>query len=162
VKIFLAGAEAILTYLRLCPDLIPFLRQGSIIMTYYSKDNTDKMRAVIAPQTGITMVDSGAHSFFSQHIPKSSAGGHTSQKDKRTEDPDKYVKRYIAWVSQNYDKFDYFVELDIQEIVGISQVTKWREEYRNAGIIEKIIPVWHYLPNTWNDWEKWCNDWESR
>lgn len=162
MKIFLAGAEAILTYLRMCPDLIPFLGQGSVLMTYYSKDNTDKMLRTIAPQTGLTMVDSGAHSFFSQHIPKSSAGGHTAQKDKRTEDPDRYVKQYIDWVVQNYDKFDFFVELDIQEIVGIAKVNEWRQAYRDAGIIDKIIPVWHYLPNNWKDWEEWCDEWESR
>jgi hypothetical protein len=163
VKIFLAGVESVLTYINRYPKLIPFLKKCPVFVTFFAKKNAEAVNKILTPHTGIKIVDSGAHSFLSQLLPGSAVKRYApSQKTSRTTNPKKYFKEYLNWIMDNYENYDYFVELDIQELVGNETVNGWRQLFREMGIASKIIPVWHARANTWKTWCNWVNTWESR
>ena len=68
------------------------------------------------------------------------SGAFTFMGKKRTANFDEYVAKYIDFINKN--NVDNFIELDIDNIVGLKKV----EEYRNLINKEtgkKCIPVWH-------------------
>jgi len=107
------------------------------------------------------IVDSGAHSFFTA---SNISGIAVTAKRKTTAselDPDEYVKQYIKWVQDNYNNFDYFIELDIQDIVGYDKVKQWRKLFDKAGVADKIMYVYH-SSNTWGEFQEMVDTVKSR
>ena len=86
------------------------------------------------------IVDCGAHTFFAQLGTLGVAG--TGNNWKR-EEPEAYFTEYLAWLKTYANDLDYFLELDIGDVVGQAQVEKWRERIRKAGLAEKCIIGWH-------------------
>lgn len=115
---------------------------------FYANKASYSLRRLAGVQRGLVTVDSGAHSFFG-YAEGISATGHKS--DGEMPDPHRYLRRYLEWLNRHRTLFDYFVELDIQEIVGQRVVDAWRKQITRLGLGERMIPV-HHSCNTWDDW----------
>ena len=132
-----------------------------VFNSYFYQEKTDAaldyLRGV---ETGPVVIDSGAHSFFGQYevISAQNRKGPTGGKKR---DPHEYLAAYIKWVKANLHRAHYFVELDIQEIVGIDTVDRWRQDYIDEGIADRIIPVWHRM-ETEQRWMDLIETWPSR
>lgn len=133
----------------------------NLFLTYFYLSRTD----IALPQlkvnghTGLITIDSGAHSFFEQK--GLSVTGNTSKQTKKTESPDEYFAKYLSWVIKNYKYFDYFVELDLQEIVGEAKVNEWRALYKEHGVFDKCITV-HHSCNSMEQFGELLNNSESK
>jgi len=97
------------------------------------------------------LIDSGAHSFFSEQ-----EGAYLSLSEKKKSKtklpPKEYFNQYREWLRKHWELFDYFVELDIGEIVGQGQVEAWRKELKKEGLIEKCITVCHPKIINWQEY----------
>ena len=69
------------------------------------------------------------------------SGAHTFQKEGQETDFEKFVYEYSQFVKK-YSKISYFVELDIENKVGLPQVEKWRN-YLIKDTGKQPIVVWH-------------------
>ena len=69
------------------------------------------------------------------------SGAHTLQKEGKEIDYDKLVFEYAEFV-KNHKEIDEYVELDIENKVGLKQVEKWRE-YLTEKVGKPPIVVWH-------------------
>jgi len=115
--------------------------------TYFYKSNTQQMIDRLKPggHLGTITIDSGAHSFFGQAGISSSAHHNKSGKKKSLPKPEDYFDGYVSWLKDNYEKIDYFVELDIQAIVGMEKVKEWRKRLAREGLFDKCIMVFHSI-----------------
>ncbi len=110
-----------------------------------------KSRAFGTKRHKITIiVDSGAHTFFgavglsaTPHIKVRVTPGN----------PNIYLENYLDWVEANWSEIEFFVELDLQEIVGHEQVIRWRKRYKERGFQSKCILVYH----TGDGWNRFRN-----
>ena len=111
----------------------------------------------------ILFIDSGAHSFFSEMAEEGieSASVH-KKKSKTKESPEEYFNKYLIWLVQNYDKYDYFAELDIGEIVGQKKVLEWRELLKKNNLYDKCVTVYHPNIMNWQDYIDMLEDSESK
>lgn len=108
------------------------------------------------------MIDSGAHTFLEKaglHF-----GGFDPIKYKRArksfdvKEADAYVEHYFNFIKQNQGLADYWIELDIQALVGREKLDDWRDLANKMGV--KIIPVWHNLVDGFKDWEELCKNYD--
>jgi len=156
--IYLAGMESILTSY----TTFDLKKDDSIFCTFFYRAKTDKMLDLLgeAGHKGIVTVDSGAHSFFG--YTGSPSASHQQQKadSSKMPDPEEYLERYILWLKQNWNRFTYFVELDIQSILGLDKIKSWRERLREEGLFSKCITVYHSC-DTWEDYVEMIETTES-
>lgn len=108
------------------------------------------------------IVDSGAHTFFSELQGEGLSVSVHTKKTRTKETPEEYWEMYKKWLMENYKYFDYFVELDIGEIVGQNTVLKWRGEIKKLGLYHKCITCYHPRVVSWKAWEEMLNDSESK
>ncbi len=95
------------------------------------------------------MLDSSAHSILYAYAREFKGEniemGHNVNKKAieilRKNELDRYVEDMINFVDKNKDVFDIYVELDVQEIVGIDKVNEWRDEWEARGL--EPMYVWH-------------------
>lgn len=131
---------------------VPIRKEQNIFCTYYYKDKTEAtlrdMKAI--GHKGMITIDSGAHSFFAQLGMSAVNHGNVSGK---IQDPYEYFEEYFNWVMEWKDYFTYFVDLDIQDIVGLDTVRKWRQRFIDAGVGHKMITVWHTVDG-WKNFER--------
>lgn len=147
MRVYFAGFETCFSYgFKPLPKLNYFA-------TYYYKNNTNKVLKSHGKdiQEGLIVVDSGAHSFFSFIGLSVSADNRLSTTE--MPDPDLYFENYLNWIKEYYNYFDYFVELDIQDIVGMDKVRQWRKRLIDANVFDKCILV-HHSCNSWQDYEE--------
>lgn len=149
MRLYFAGMEQCMNSY----DYVP-LKMDNIFTTFFYANNTSRALVELKRQghKGIKTVDSGAHSFFG--FTGTSTMSHHNKKDKEEmPDPNEYMARYIIWLKKHFDLFDYFVELDIQSIVGIEKVKYWRRRLQREGLWEKCIPCLHSVdtPATWEE-----------
>ncbi len=86
------------------------------------------------------------------------SGAHTLQKGKVVVDYDEFVDKYIEFIA-NYKEFIHmYVELDIENIVGLEKVEKWTEKMRNE-IKKDPVVVWH-RERGFEYWEMMCKKYE--
>lgn len=141
MKLYFAGMESITNSY----DDYTFEDTDNVFGTYFYEGNTTKMLLKLrhhGKHKGIITVDSGAHSFFG-FAGVSSATHHKSSKKEDMPDPNEYIMQYLAWLKKYGHLLDYFVELDIQAIVGIEKVRYWRKKLEREGLWHKCIPVLH-------------------
>jgi hypothetical protein len=158
--IYLAGAEG--------GDTDNLIEQNSIrhgFASYYyirtMKNKAEKMQ-FLRKHIRKIVIDSGAHSFFSElHEEGMSVSVHI-KKTKTKETPDEYWELYKKWLLANQEYFDYFVELDIGEIVGQDKVLQWREELKELGLYHKCITVYHPDVVTEKEWVEYIKDSQSK
>lgn len=157
MKVFFAGFETVVASYTVFEK-----PTDDIFATYFYRNKTNALFERVSKakgHQGLIVIDSGAHSFFG-YTGTSTAAHHNNKKVKDMPDPNKYLADYVDWIEENYDHADYFVELDIQSIVGLEQVKKWREIYKSRNIAKKIIKVMHRC-DSWDDFEKMVNESES-
>jgi hypothetical protein len=70
------------------------------------------------------------------------SGAHTLQKPGKAIDWDKFVDGYINYINLHSADIDYFVELDIENKVGLPQVEKWTRLIEQKTGRQPIV-VWH-------------------
>lgn len=154
MKVYLAGADFVLHSWHYIPR-----EEASLFGTFFTAEYANKLlektSAKIRP--GLITIDSGTFTFL-----HSSGISCVSGKSK-TNLPqiDAYVQNYFDWVEKVYDRIDYFVELDVQEIVGLDKVKKWREEWKRRGLYDKCITCYHSV-DTWRDFEEMIDTSQSR
>lgn len=163
MRLFFAGMEGSL-------EAISLVKAGLVenaFFSYYymraSEKQTNYMHTLKPKLVGVSIVDSGAHSFFSE-----AAGGQMGlsasvhkKKQKTKETPQVYFEEYVKWLKANWTGFDYFVELDIGEIVGQKKVLMWREILKLEGLYSKCITVYHPSVMTWDDYIASLDDSQS-
>jgi hypothetical protein len=158
MNIYLAGMEQL--------DGWPFIQRGDIINAFVSyyyvrKKGNSKRMAVMRQKIKRIIIDSGAHSFFAETSQALSASV-VVKKHKTKESPEQFFKEYKEWLHEYWDCFDYFVELDIGEIVGQKRVLEWREELKKEGLFKKCITVVHPKIVSWDDFLQMLDDSESK
>jgi len=104
---------------------------------YYSAAK-DEPRPMPTMPGHCTILDSGAHSFFAMH-----AIGVEKKRETILIDLEHYFTMYIEHLKLNWNKIDYFVELDVGEVYGMKIVKKMRDDFAREGLIEKCIFAWH-------------------
>lgn len=155
MRLYFAGMETAYGY-----NYDQFIPTDNLFCTYFYKRNTEKWLAKFGKDhKGLVTIDSGAHSFFS--FIGLSVSADKSQSKGEMPDPQEYFEGYIKWIKEWYDYADYFVELDLQDIVGQDVVWEWRQRYVDEGIAEKIITV-HHSMNTWAEYDRLINDSKSQ
>ena len=98
------------------------------------------------------IIDSGAHTFFSEK--GVDRAGVVKKNTQTKETYRQYIDNYYKWLMACKDYIDYFVELDIGEIVGQKKVDEWYNELKVKGLDSKCIRVYHpkCCPKGW--WEE--------
>ncbi len=137
-------------------------KDQAVFLSYYYQKQTDFTLSKLKPKghKGKITIDSGAHSFF--ELLGISVVSH-SLNDKRSKMPNPYdfFEKYLTWVKEKYELFDYFVELDLQELVGQDVVDGWRRRMKKAGVFDKCITVNHSY-NSFDDFKKLAKASDSR
>lgn len=119
----------------------------AIMMSYMHMQTNSRAWANLkefrAKYKGMVMIDSGAFSFLHNDLTDEAKASAASREVRTSEGAkalsgkeDAYIHRYMDWLEQNRDAYDWAVELDIQKIVGQEQVDKWREEF-----LARKIPI---------------------
>ncbi len=123
---------------------------------YYLRSKKWDKISDVARNTKSIIVDSGAHTFFSEvdnGDPNSGLSASMIRKKTKTKaSPDEYFDGYIKWLEIWKDKIDYFVELDIGELVGQKKVLLWRKMLEDKGLLHKCITVYHPRIMTYRDY----------
>ncbi len=143
MKIFLSAVE---TYL----DAISKSNYKNLLTSFYYRNGAKRAIDTLGGKREI-MVDSGAYSFFSQRL-KDAASTVKSATHQRTAlvNLDNYVNEYKEFIKKWRDKVNYFVELDIDVLVGKEKLLEIRESLREvAG--EKLIPAYHATMGSWEE-----------
>lgn len=70
------------------------------------------------------------------------SGAHTLQKPGKSVNWEEFVSKYIKFINEHSKDIDYFVELDVENKVGLQRVEKWRERIIRETKREPIV-VWH-------------------
>lgn len=112
--------------------------------------------------TKCIIIDSGAHTFFSENSEAGLTVSVHTKKTKTKESPEEYFENYLLWAKKYYDYYDYFVELDIGELVGQDVVMQWRERLKQHGIFDKCITVMHPKVVTYDEYLKMLDESESK
>jgi hypothetical protein len=148
MKLFLAGTET--PYLAY--SWLP--RSESNVFVSFFKGEAVLARIFKAipsgPRRGYMTIDSGAHTFFGYM--NMSATKHIKLKGS-VPDPGAYFARYVDWMLAHRSRFDYAVELDIQEVVGHDRTRQWRQDYERQGLGASVIRVFH-SNDGWARWEE--------
>lgn len=145
MKVYFAGMENIYNSYKTPPK-----KTDNIFCTFFYPNSTVKFLKDISKDKGhegIITIDSGAHSFFG-YAGTSTAAHHNNKDKSEMPDPYLYFEKYLSFIKEHYEKISYFVELDIQAIVGMDQVWKWRERMSKEGVYDKCIPVIHSIDST--------------
>jgi hypothetical protein len=159
MKVFLAATEDSETSYNM-----QFLKIENIFMSYYyMRQKKDAATLIFNRQHAKTIiVDSGAHTFFSENSDEGLTVSVHTKKTKTKETPEEYFENYLLWAKKYYDYYDYFVELDIGELVGQDVVIQWRERLKQHGIFDKCITVMHPATCTYEEYLKMLDDSESK
>ena len=155
MKIYLAGVEGGDT------GEIKGLIDYAFYSYYYMRNSKTKLIKGAKSLHKLVFVDSGAHSFFSEDETLANAGVH-SKKTKTKGTPEDYFKKYVVWLKENYQHYDYFAELDIGEIVGQKRVREWREILKKNGLYSKCVSVYHPSVMSIDDYKNMLKDSESK
>ncbi len=125
--------------------------EANVFCTYYYKTLTEKTLIKLKDKKhkGLITIDSGAHSFF-EIMGISVTSKKSNERRKDLPNPHEYFENYLEWVKKWYNHFSYFVELDLQALVGQSVVNLWRDRMKKEGVFDKCITVYHYY-NSWDD-----------
>lgn len=98
------------------------------------------------------IIDSGAHSWLSESGVDSAS---TKKKMNKTkESPQEFFAAYLKWIEKYFDYIEYYVELDIGQIIGQEKVDAWYEQIKEKGFEKKCIRVYHPASCT----DEWLNN----
>jgi hypothetical protein len=151
MKLYFAGMDQAMSSYKYEP-----LLTDHVFGTFFYASTSSRMLIALDKMghKGLRTIDSGAHSFFGYAgISTQSHHNNKASKKEQMPDPEKYMFEYISWLKKHNHLFDYFVELDIQAIVGIEKVRYWRRRLEREGLWEKCIPCLHSCdtPEQWDE-----------
>lgn len=157
MRVYFAGMETCYTQ-----GLRDFKKSDNFFCTYYYKQKTDKTleELNISNHDGLITIDSGAHSFFGFAGISCTSDSDGGSRQGDMPDPYLYFENYVQWVKANYDKISYFVELDLQDLLGQEVINGWRQRWKDEGLYEKCITV-HHSMNTMDEYEAMIADSQS-
>jgi hypothetical protein len=159
MKFYLAGYETA------CKNYdIYFPKDYNVFCTYFYKTKTIYTLKELKKRrhTGLITIDSGAHSFFQQvGMAVTKNKKIITEKKLTVVDAKKYFEEYFQFIKEYYDYFSYYVELDIQELVGLPLIYEWRERLKKAGLFKKCITVYHKADGD-NEFKKLLKESESK
>lgn len=139
MRMYLAGGESMIrTYKLAVPG------EANLFASYFYTSNATKFLEHMRqyPRTkGFITIDSGAHSFFGLQGMSCTSGKTPLSVEKP--DEEKYFAAYCDWLEKYWSDINYFVELDIQSIIGIERVRAWRQVLKDRGLFSKCIMVHH-------------------
>ena len=143
MKIFLAAAESY------CKESI---KSGykNLFTTFYIEKKAIELINLADGNRNIT-VDSGAHSFLSQRL-KNAASSIKAAVSAKTDNRnlDNYVDKYCEFIKKYKDKVNYFVELDIDVLIGMEKLLEIRKKlYDVAG--KQLIVCYHSTMGAWKE-----------
>jgi hypothetical protein len=139
MKVYLAGAETIYSAYK---D-IEFQPDYNLFMSYFYK----RACCVALPEVrekghkGLITIDSGAHTFFG--YAGMSVVHNDNNKKGEMPDPYNFFDEYLRWLKEYKKYYSYFVELDIQALLGQEVIDEWRVRIQEAGLADKCIMVHH-------------------
>lgn len=148
MKVFLAAYETAYGIMEKTTGLVEKMAPFNVFCTFWYEPKTRNALTGMKKygHKGTVIIDSGAHSFFG--FTGKSVTAHFQEKPKKEmPDPYLYFEKYISWLDKFRDYFDFFVELDLQEIVGEKTVNSWRKRIIDKGLAPKMITVWHSVQN---------------
>jgi len=64
-----------------------------------------------------------------------------------------YFAQYVTWVERNWSLLTDFIELDMQRLVGLVPVERWRRVLRDRGLLPKAWLV-HHSCDDWAHFER--------
>jgi len=158
MKIYFAGLEQQDTLQLLKEKLI----DNGFISFYYERKHKKTLMPIIRKSIKNVIVDSGAHTFFSEMTYGGLSVSVHKKKTKTKETGDEYFAQYKEWLLKNSDYYDYFVELDIGELVSQKKVLEWREELKKLGLYNRCITVYHPDIMTFQDYIDTLEDSQSK
>jgi len=161
MKLFLAGFENETWH----PIIKTKRVENAFVSYYYMREQKDLGRSameVVRDSVKTIIVDSGAHSFFSERYDEGLSVSNLRKRTKTKQTPDEYMEGYLKWAKAFYPMFDYFVELDIGEIVTQKRVLEWREQIKAEGLYGKCITVNHPAVVPFEDWLATIKDSQSK
>lgn len=125
----------------------------NVFWSYYYSRTKDRTQFLLDlyPSVETLVVDSGAHSFFTEHDALLATSG-LPKKKKEDNDPDLYFKGFLAWLDIVYESIDYYIELDIGELVGQEKILQWRKILQERGFWDKGIAVYHPKVVSWDNY----------
>jgi len=142
MKVYLAGSEAQISSKTYSYRPLP---ESNIFMSYFYNAATTKALDIFQSEqqgrTGWITIDSGAHTFFG--FAGMSVVHNDNNKSGEMPDHHIYFENYVKWLKDNYYKFTYFVELDLQGLFGMDLIWAWRRRLRDEGLLDKCIMVHH-------------------
>lgn len=114
-------------------------------------------------RAGLVTVDSGVHTFRELAGVSNIEAGAVRKPRALSVDFDAYVESYIKWLLAHSPLFDYFAEVDLHGIPGITkeQIWRWRQAFLDAGLGEKCIAVMH-VGDTEEEFRRLVAEWPSR
>lgn len=136
----------------------------NIFVSFFTLKKITKIQAlfnVVKERKISCIVDSGAHSFFTEHK-ELRLTNRPARKEHKKYNPDEFFYSYVNWLKKYWDYFDYYVELDIGEITGQEKVKQWREVLKKENLFKKCITVVHPKVVSWEDYLKLIDTSESR
>lgn len=89
------------------------------------------------------IIDSGA---FTMMVEARKIGGKAAV----TRAIEEYTDEYIAWATRMRSLFDYCIEMDLQHVVGLARVQRWRRDFADAGLSRQLWLGYHS-----------CDDWPA-
>lgn len=147
MKIFLSGGESY-------NEAIKKTRHQHIFTSFYYAQGASNRIKTLGPTKEI-IVDSGAHTFFSSHLEDSASIVKKENKSVRAsvENLDNYVDEYIRFIKAHRHLVSYFVELDIDRVVGYEKVLQIRKKLYEATK-GKLMVCYHPSQGTWEENKK--------
>ena len=117
MKVFLAGTNCLKS------NIVDFKKIDYILESFYTIRD---WQIPLIKKCKMFLLDSGAFTFMNSY--------------KGKVDWDKYIERYAKFINDN--NIEYFFELDIDSLVGLSEVERLRAKLENLTG-KQCIPVWH-------------------
>lgn len=133
MKIFFAGGDNWKNF-----EILKETGVKHVLLSYYYIKNKPRILEEAKLNNMEVLLDSGAH---------------TLQKGVKV-DYETFVDNYIKFINKYSKYIDYFVELDIENVIGLNKVEEWREKIQKQTKREPII-VWH-RERGWNYWKQMC------
>jgi hypothetical protein len=158
MKLFLAGSDSGDAKVAIKKRLV----DNAFLSYYYLRKKADLDFAFYREHIKTIIIDSGAHTFFSELQGQGLSVSVHVKKSKTKETPDIYWEHYKEWLIKYHTYFDYFVELDIGEIVGQEKVLKWREELKELGLYKQCITCYHPRVISWKAYLEMLDGSQSR
>uniref|UniRef100_A0A7C3WRE7 Uncharacterized protein n=1 Tax=Dictyoglomus turgidum TaxID=513050 RepID=A0A7C3WRE7_9BACT len=152
MKIYFSGMEA--TSENILKDI--YIPYGMV--SYYflrDRDETSILEKLVNFYGMELVCDSGTATFLG--MANKSEAIHREKKVLIKEDLDKYVSEYVNWLKKYKDYFHFYVELDVDKLVGYEKVLEYRELFKKNGLKDKLLVVWHSTISM-EEYEKMCQE----